>query len=169
MINKNTNSQVYLPNNLILVKEYNQLKIAPSDNPKSEYQYELKDKVVLSNKYIIEIVDNCQLTDNYCTRINSNEVALPLYVRTRKPNDKIAVKNMKGTKKLQDIFVDSKIPKTERVSQPIVVDANDNIIWLPGLKKSKFDKSKQEKYDIIIKYYFESTDKGDIYEEKQYN
>ena len=40
----------------------------------------------------------------------------------------------------------------ERFSKPVLqLDSNDNIIWLPGIKKSKFDKSKNEKYDIIIK------------------
>jgi hypothetical protein len=35
-------------------------------------------------------------------------------------------------------------------------------LWLPGLKKSKYDKSKKESYDIIIRYYW----KGGIYEDK---
>ena len=33
---------------------------------------------------------------------------------------------------------------------PIVVDSNDEIIWLPGLKKSKFDSKNSGKYDIIL-------------------
>ena len=36
---------------------------------------------------------------------------------------------------------------------PVVMDSADNIVWLPGLKKSKFNKTKDEKYDIILKYY----------------
>ena len=32
-------------------------------------------------------------------------------------------------------------------------DSNDTIVWLPGLKKSKFNKQKNDKCDIIIKYY----------------
>ena len=33
------------------------------------------------------------------------------------------------------------------------MDSNDNILWVPNLKKSKFNKKKEEKYDIILKYY----------------
>ena len=33
-----------------------------------------------------------------------------------------------------------------------VVDSNNTIIWLPGLKKSKFDKAFNENYDIILWY-----------------
>ena len=51
------------------------------------------------------------------------------------------------------IFIDKKITVNERNTWPIVVDSNDVIVWLPGLKKSKFDKQKSEKYDIILKYY----------------
>ena len=63
------------------------------------------------------------------------------------------VKGMIGSKKINDIFIDSKIPMQEREIWPVVVDSNENIVWLPGLKKSKFDKQKDENYDIILKYY----------------
>ncbi|MEI3499127.1 MAG: tRNA lysidine(34) synthetase TilS [Bacilli bacterium] len=52
-----------------------------------------------------------------------------------------------------DIFIDCKIPMHDRNIWPVVVDSNNTVVWLPGLKKSKFDKSKEEKYDIILKYY----------------
>ena len=61
------------------------------------------------------------------------------------------IKNLNGSKKISDIFIDSKLPKEERINYPILVDASDTIIWLPGLKKSQFAKDKSEKYDIIIK------------------
>ena len=61
--------------------------------------------------------------------------------------------NMNGNKKISDIFVNEKIPMKKRKSWPIVTDADNNIVWLPGLKKSKFDKQKNEKYDIILKYH----------------
>ncbi len=41
----------------------------------------------------------------------------------------------------------------DRDSWPVVLDANDYIVWLPGLKKSKLDKKNGEEYDIILKYY----------------
>ena len=41
----------------------------------------------------------------------------------------------------------------ERDVWPIVLDSDERIVWLPGLKKSKFDKQIDENYDIILKYY----------------
>ena len=64
----------------------------------------------------------------------------------------MVIKNMKNNKKLKDIFIDSKLTKEERENQPVVVDSAGNIIWLPGLKKSQFDKAKTENYDIILWY-----------------
>ena len=49
-------------------------------------------------------------------------------------------------------MIDKKIPPSLRNTYPIVTDANDTILWLPGLKKSKFDNEKDKKYDIILKY-----------------
>ena len=64
----------------------------------------------------------------------------------------MAVKGMDGTKKIKDIFIDSKINLTERDSWPIVVDSKGKVVWIPGVKKSKFDKKKIDSYDIILKY-----------------
>ena len=60
--------------------------------------------------------------------------------------------NMTGTKKIKDIFIDSKVPILKRNSWLLVCDSDDNVIWLPGLKKSKFDKEINEKYDIILMF-----------------
>ena len=59
---------------------------------------------------------------------------------------------MDSYKKVSDIFINEKISKQERDNYPIVVDNKNEIIWLPGLKKSHFDSQKSGKYDIILKY-----------------
>ena len=69
---------------------------------------------------------------------------------------------MEGRKKISKIMIDEKIPKDKRDSYPIVTDSDNNILWIPGVKKSKFDCYNKEFYDIIIKY----TKKGEEYEEK---
>ena len=51
------------------------------------------------------------------------------------------------------VVIDNKISMDERDMWPVVVDSDEKVVWLPGLKKSKFDKSKDENYDIILRYY----------------
>ena len=62
------------------------------------------------------------------------------------------VKNMNGTKKIKSIFIDEKVLLKIRDSYPLVCDDEENILWIPGVKKSKFDKQINESYDIILKY-----------------
>ena len=64
----------------------------------------------------------------------------------------MTIKGMTGTKKISDIFIDDKIKTSERNAWPVVLDSEENIVWLPGLKKSKFDKKISQEYDIILKY-----------------
>ena len=148
---KNSNKKINLPNNKIFIKSYNKAWIEENktNNP---YDIILNKKVTLSNKDIIEIIDETMDHSNYVTKINSKDIKFPLHVRTKKDGDKLILKGINKTKKIKDIFIDEKIPITERKNWPIVTDDNDEIIWLPGLKKTKFDREKDQNYDIIIRY-----------------
>ena len=101
---------------------------------------------------MIEQVEESEKDDNFTCRLDTNEISLPLTIRTRKVGDRMEVKGLKGTKKINDIFTNEKIPKGLRDEWPIVTDANGIIVWLPGLKKTKFDRTKDRKYDIILRY-----------------
>jgi len=67
------------------------------------------------------------------------ELVKPLIVRSRKAGDKIHVKGMNGSKKVKNIYIDNKVPLTDREVWPIIEDGNGNILWIPLLKKSKFE------------------------------
>lgn len=147
------NSVVHLPNNVKVIKSYDEISFNFDDEEYDIYEIEINDVVNLPNGMNIEVVDASDDTSNYVTRLNSEEVKLPLYVRTRRNGDKMSVKGMKGHKKVNDIFIDCKISNRDRHMWPIVFDALDNVVWMPGLKKSRFDRENNEKYDIILKYY----------------
>jgi tRNA(Ile)-lysidine synthase len=51
-----------------------------------------------------------------------------LTVRTRRPGDRLAGR----TKKIQDVFVDAKVPRSARDAWPIVVSGNE-VVAVPGL------------------------------------
>ena len=102
---------------------------------------------------IIERVTESNDTSNYTIRLNSEDVKLPLYVRNRREGDKMIVKGLNGTKKVNEIFINEKIKTTDRKTWPIVLDAEEKVVWIPGLKKSNLDKKINEVYDIILKYY----------------
>ena len=152
MSNK-ANVKIYLPNNIKAIKSYNTLVLTLEPMKSNEYEIEVINYVNLPNGKNIEVVEKTNLKDNNVCFLNSDEIKLPLRVRTRKNGDKMHIKGMLGTKKINDIFIDEKISTNERDMWPIVTDSNGTIVWLPGLRKSNFDKTKGEKYDIILKYY----------------
>ena len=150
---KKANSYIYLPNNLKAMKQYNELIFVTEELKTNEYEIELIDYVSLPNGKIIEVIENTELNSNFICRLNKEDVKFPLRVRTRKNGDRIYIKGMVGSKKINDIFINEKIKVSDRDTWPVVVDSNDTVVWLPGLKKSKFDRQKGEKCDIILEYY----------------
>ena len=148
-----SNSIVHLPNNVIIIKAYNELSFSYDEEQYDEYEMEIDKVVNLPNGKIIESVNYSNDTSNFTTRINSKEVKLPLYVRNRRDGDKMEVKGLNGSKKLSEIFINEKIKSVDRDSWPVVLDSENTIIWIPGLKKSKLDRKNNEEYDIILKYY----------------
>lgn len=147
------NSSIHLPNNVICTKAYNNLTFNFNEPFSEYYEMEIVDMVNLPNGKNIEVVESSEWGNNFVTRLSSKEVSLPLYVRTRKNGDKLEIKKMRGTKKINDVFINEKISIEERNLWPIVLDAKENIVWLPGLRKTKFDKDKNEEYDIVLRYY----------------
>ncbi|MCI8445675.1 MAG: tRNA lysidine(34) synthetase TilS [Bacilli bacterium] len=147
------NASIMLPHNIRAVKSYQFISFERETHSISNYEIELKDSIQLSSGAMISLVEKEEKDNNDVCRLCIADVKLPLRVRNRRPGDKIAVKGLDGHKKLKDIFIDEKIPRSLRDVWPIVVDATGMIVWLPGIKKSKFDKTKQEKYDIILRYY----------------
>lgn len=150
--NPKPNIEIDLPDNLSITKSYNKLKVSRNKKNRIEYNIPISEVTLLPNGKTINIIKNTESNSNYYIRLNSQELKLPLYVRTRKEGDKMFVKNMTSSKKIKDIFINSKLSKEERDTQPIVVDRDENILWIPGIKKSKFDKTKNENYDIILWY-----------------
>jgi tRNA(Ile)-lysidine synthase len=59
------------------------------------------------------------------------EIRWPLTVRTRRPGDRI--QGPAGSRKLQDVFVDLRVPAERRDLQPVVTDGDGRLLWIPGL------------------------------------
>ena len=68
----------------------------------------------------------CAIDPNACD-------GLPLIVRSRRPGDRLTPYGMSGTKKVQDIFVDEKVPEYLRDAIPILT-CGDAVVWIPGFR-----------------------------------
>jgi len=155
---KKANSYINLPNNYIAVKSYDFITII-KNTAKQSINYKLK--LETFNKIdstIIKIVNNCETDGNNVCRLNSKNIKLPLFLRNKKSGDYIELLGLNHHKKIKEIFIEKKIPINKRISYPLLVDSNDNILWIPNIKKSKYNVKKDEIYDIILTSYEESEE-----------
>jgi len=66
--------------------------------------------------------------------VDADVVTVPVYVRNRRRGDVMQPLGMSGHKKLQDLFVDEKVPRDRRSIIGLVVDSGDRIMWAIGLR-----------------------------------
>ncbi|MEW6281134.1 MAG: tRNA lysidine(34) synthetase TilS, partial [Candidatus Eremiobacterota bacterium] len=59
-----------------------------------------------------------------------------LWVRSRRPGDRL--RPARGSRKVQDILVDAKVPRWERDRVPLIIDAEGQILAVSGLASSPF-------------------------------
>lgn len=80
---------------------------------------------------ILEAVPGNLKESTQVAYLDFEEIDRKLTVRSRKDGDRFYPLGLKGAKKLQDFFVDQKVPAEERDLIPIVESAG-NIVWLVG-------------------------------------
>jgi tRNA(Ile)-lysidine synthase len=64
--------------------------------------------------------------------VEAEPIRLPLCIRSRRAGDRFEPPGLGHRKKLQDFFVDRKIPREMRDLLPLVVDGEDRIVWVVG-------------------------------------
>ncbi len=64
--------------------------------------------------------------------VDASTLSPGLIVRPRRPGDRLQPLGTPGHKKVQDVFVDRKIPRDARDREPIVTDEMGRIVWVAG-------------------------------------
>jgi tRNA(Ile)-lysidine synthase len=62
------------------------------------------------------------------------ELRFPLSVRARVPGDRIHL--AAGTKKVKKLLLEARIPRSAREGTPVVVDADGDVLWVPGVARA---------------------------------
>ncbi|KGE19930.1 tRNA lysidine(34) synthetase TilS [Paenibacillus wynnii] len=78
------------------------------------------------------------------------ELVFPLTIRSRLPGDIIKVMGLNGSKKVKDIYIDDKIPSSERSLIPLVCDGVGNIVWIPGIRRSIHAAVGRQTQDVLL-------------------
>jgi tRNA(Ile)-lysidine synthase len=64
--------------------------------------------------------------------VDASTLGPGLIVRPRRPGDRLHPLGAPGSRKVQDVFVDRKIPRDARDREPIVTDEEGRIVWVAG-------------------------------------
>lgn len=91
-----------------------------------------------------------QLQSKYEAVFDADSLSYPLYIRSRKIGDRMQVLGLNGSKKVQDMFVDGKIAATDRDTYPIIVDGKDDVLWLPGVRRSSIGLVEEHTKSIVF-------------------
>lgn len=75
-----------------------------------------------------------EISEDICTKIfDYDKINGELFCRTRRTGDFIRLKN--GRKKIKDLFIDEKLPRSERERYPLIA-MDEEVLWVPELRVS---------------------------------
>jgi tRNA(Ile)-lysidine synthase len=146
------------PSGLRIIRSYGNCHFQLNPPERHNYCFEVTgtDKIILPNGDMIKVKELDDAPGYEASKnsfiIDLKQSGIPLIIRNRQNGDRMALKGMVGSKKVKDIFIDSKIPLAKREEWPIVTDREGKILWLPGLKKSNHEAGKEGNKFLLLTY-----------------
>lgn len=136
--NGHSGDRIYLPKGIRVIKGYSTLAITSElpiklgiHNLNVPGELILKEAGLMLKADFTEIVNK---TDGKSAAVfDADKIKKPLIVRARENGDFFYPSGFGKKKKLQDFFVDEKVPRDERDRIPIVVSGED-IVWIAGYR-----------------------------------
>ncbi|HMK44145.1 MAG TPA: tRNA lysidine(34) synthetase TilS [Dissulfurispiraceae bacterium] len=132
--------RIYLPGNCRAIKQYSTLlitadpphKIQPATfDGRSQLPLAEAEMVLLPSVLPRREWDNNPGDGKNMAVLDAGKLSFPLMLRSRKPGDCFYPMGFGKRKKLQDYFVDEKVPRDERDAVPLLV-SNDQVVWVVG-------------------------------------
>lgn len=149
--------KIKLDKSCTLIKEYDKIFVENSKSAEKEVK-EKKETVKLTvpgeadfGSYIISAFKEKKKRDNDSNEFTTNlKEGDELLIRGRVSGDMIVPVGMNSHKKLKEIMINSKVPKSEREKIPVIL-LNNEIIWAAGVKKSQKFISESENENIVLR------------------
>ncbi|NTU43638.1 MAG: tRNA lysidine(34) synthetase TilS [Nitrospirales bacterium] len=148
--------RVHLPGGIRAVKGYSTLIITSEEPAKvSPLSFTPPERVLLREQSMVltsKIIDISELgdlkTDRKRALVDADKLLFPLVVRGRDHGDSFFPLGFGKRKKLQDYFVDEKVPRDERDSIPLLV-SDDRIVWVMGYRMDERFKVAKETERVL--------------------
>jgi tRNA(Ile)-lysidine synthase len=143
-------AEVHLADNLIVYREYDELKKAQRAElaaATGRWQVNLKGETrirelgisIVSHPELVEgsasekeILRSAQNDNRGMERFDHDSLGPSPFIRTWQEGDRFQPLGMSETKKLQDFFVDEKVPRRSRGQVPLLCAADGRIAWVVG-------------------------------------
>lgn len=169
-INGRTGSQLHLPGNLRVYKDYEVLKIYYENGSDTESYFEAQVEIpgitsiwgnnLMIKASIIKIEEYLEVLSKYSPEsfeqfFDYEKLQKGMYIRTRKNGDIFKPYNSNGTKKLKEYFIDKKISREARKSIPLIAMGNE-IVWIIGYGISDKFKVNMESKTVLRLFYNEN-------------
>ena len=136
------NASLNLPDNLRLQRAYNRLIFHKLVAVPNEFEYEVvvpgTTNLPMLNARLIATIEASQPPKIRDGKFHAvfDGLKFPLKLRNRRDGDRFQPFGMRGSKKVKDFLIDSKVPRHERDSVPILVSGED-IVWVVGHRTSE--------------------------------
>jgi tRNA(Ile)-lysidine synthase len=151
--NGKSGDRINMPKGLRAIKNYATLQLT-LEMPESftEHTLNAPGEIIIQEQGVIieaEIIEEESETDGRSTALfDLQALPLPLRIRPRQEGDFFYPRGLGKKKKLQDFFVDEKVPRDMRDAVPIVLSGND-IIWIAGYRADERFKPSEQTEKIL--------------------
>lgn len=141
ILHSKAGSQADLGGGIKAVRLYEELWLGsgepPSPWPEVKKAYAIKAPgITKAGPWVVNVKPGrSDRSDPLSVNLDKNSISGKLTLRAWQAGDEIVPLGMKGHKKLQDIFVDEKVPRHWRKNIPVLCDEN-KILWVAGYKTS---------------------------------
>ncbi len=157
MAGKPSGSKINLPGGLTLERSYDILQCYQESRDREggwaypvgriPCEIEVPENKLKIRFRFVESIKNTNICEKLYTKwIDYDTIKDTLQVRTRRPGDYISAAG--GRKKLQDYFIDEKIPRPERDRIPLLADG-PHVLWIIGYRLSDACKIGEETKRVL--------------------
>lgn len=163
-----TGKKINIANGIVAKTSYDDLIIKINENEiVSSFNYKIPtgERIYIKelDTYLESLVlpiDKVQLNFNerFIKFFDYDKIKGDLYLRNRKLGDVFTPFGMRGSKKIKDYFIDEKIPISHRDRIPLLVDDNNNILWIIGMRTSELYKITTETKNVLVVKYIKHND-----------
>jgi len=84
----------------------------------------------------LALLDSCDAPGRELAAFDADRVRQPLRTVEAGIGRSMQPFGMKGHRKLRDLLAEAGVPRSQRGSWPVVVDADERVLWVPGIRAS---------------------------------